>query len=100
MNYNKIIAWAPCWICYWTGDLFSKGLQWDVLSEDHGEDTWAWKWRWWVIGFFYNPYQILMNWSVKLSDWGGLNVWEKVDDDEESDFTVATLVKDEDESNN
>lgn len=85
MNYKKIIAWAPCWACYWAGDLFSKGLWMDFLNYDCEDGTWSATWRHWWVGLFWRPYQELMHWSLLLNDWGGLDVWEfpenKLDDD-------------------
>ncbi len=94
MNYRKIIAWAPCWICFWSGDLFSKGLWFDFLNKDCEDGTWSALWRRCWVDIFWKPYQISMHWSVQLNDWGGLDVWQlqdldDLDLDEEDDDDAA-----------
>lgn len=71
---RKIVAWPIAWGLYYLGHMWSKPLEWDWPDNKKNEDK---KWVEWYVGFWYVPYNNLMNWSLRVNDWGGLNVWVK-----------------------
>ena len=64
--FKKLVAYAPAHILYRLGDLTS------IITyklDDHAPN--------WVVHVSYVVYNSLIVWSLDLSDWGGLHMWEE-----------------------
>lgn len=66
MFIKKLVAYIPCQILYYIGDLVSKIMnkipEGDIYQE--------------LVYNLYDVYNGLMLWSVWWNDFGGLHVWK------------------------
>lgn len=55
---KKVIAWPIAEGLYWLGHLVSRPM-----------------YRWDSFAWLYPAYNNLMLWSLRVNDWGGLDIW-------------------------
>ena len=67
---KKIIAYIPCNIFFYLGDAVSKVL--NLIPNDEKFEP--------IAHMVYSIYNGLMLYSAWWNDFGGLSVWEKIDE--------------------
>lgn len=69
---KKIIAWPLAWIIYYIAVFWLAGNHFISIKIDKklfGD--------WFYRTFFWRPHLKMMNWSLKINNWGGIDLWSK-----------------------